>query len=394
MISAVLIAASCGASDGGDVAGSDESDPAATTSSVADTPATVDTESSDGSSPAPDRAVVVDQAQAAADLLIAVAGDESAATRTRLLSSDLGYSVDQIVVAPATARLQTDGVVLNEEGTVLTPAREPGLLLAEHSPASGLRTPPEQLRASDVIDWAGRVEGNDAGTTGLVLLLMLLLDGYSIEQIVDAVIADQAFDDELRLVDEGGRVVPPELPRREYPDWATDGWVEPVPTTAVSERQPGETTPSDDDPELADLVERAAGVYAITDDLTGQLASAYNSPGVEVTDIVTTGELVIEVDGVVSGEFSYAVTQRTEILDAVEIVVQRVEFVLAPTPVELLDDGLAFEAEVTTNVVVAEVDMGAITSTSSGIVDVDLGQIVVSGVFSLEAGDSVRFERN
>ena len=387
----VLVAASCTGTDDGSVANPDRPDPTATTVPISESPALDHTESPRDPSSELDPTAVVDQANAAAGLLIEAAGDESAATRILLLSSDLGYTIDQIIAAAASARLQLDGVVFTDEGTVLAPNRPPILQLEEHATASGFRSPPERLRVSDIVNWSDRSVGDDTGSSALIILVTLLFQGYSFEQVVTAVLTDQALDETFYLVDERGGLVRPELRFTELPDPAADGGANAessVPTATASE-QPDGTTPPERDAALAELVERAAGAYSITDDLVDRIADEFDA-----SSVVPSVELVIDLDGFVSGEATYTLTQRIESRDQPTVViVSVVEFTFGPAPLEARDDGLAFEADVTYGSVVNGNDMGTAALVSNGIVDIDLGQIVVDRIPITGVLEAVRFER-
>lgn len=201
MIVAVLVMAACG--------GASES--SSTTSTSASESVTVGAGAAE---------VVVDE-------LISVMGGENAALAAVLLAGDLGYGVTQIVPAGLEGRLQPDGSILTAGGATVTPYYEPSRMLdndvtGDASDVSGFKAPPRIPLTRAMEAWNA-----SSGTPlhGLVILLMFLEQGYSLEQLVLAALAGDSPDLRansnnsewylaipLRLVDENGEVIEPERP--------------------------------------------------------------------------------------------------------------------------------------------------------------------------------------
>lgn len=178
-------------------------------------------------------------------------GDERTALAAVLLAGDLGYAGDQIVLAGVAGRLQPGGSILSADGTALTPDYEPSEILdddvtGETSEASGFRSPPERLRLSSVLK---RLNQNFDDDRGSLLTILVFFDfGYSLEQIVLAILADGLVQPGKGcLSDENGNVIQPEWsPEERWVGWcraATSTTVSPADTTA-----PGVTTPDATDP--------------------------------------------------------------------------------------------------------------------------------------------------
>ena len=203
-------------------------------------------------SPSESVAASVDAARAAvevsADALISAMGDARAAVAAVLLSSDLGYGVDQIVSAGVENRLQPDGSILSGDGEPLTPDTEPSGLLDDDvtgnpSEASGLRSPPRRIPLSSLLN-------HHDDRVNLVSILLFLEFGYSLEQVVLALLAGDSWTPGTACLEDGnGNVVEPEQSPQE--SWV--GWCRATTTTTTSATStaPGVTT--------LDATEPAAG---------------------------------------------------------------------------------------------------------------------------------------
>lgn len=232
MIAAVLVTAACGSAS----------------------------ESSVGTNTSPSQSVTasVDAARAAAeasaDALISAMGDERAALAAVLLAGDLGYGIDQIVPAGVEGRLQPDGSISSADGTPLTPDYGPSGILDDDvtgdvSEAVGFRSPPERIPLTALMDQFNQLVGGQRGSLMTVLVLYEL--GYSLEQIVVAVLADGSVTGRLCLVDESGNVIEPHRsPTRRWQQ--VDGaWCKGVPNptvTSVGTTAPGVTAPAATEP--------------------------------------------------------------------------------------------------------------------------------------------------
>ena len=234
MIAAVLVMAACG--------GASESSVGTRASSAGSVPALGEAA----------RAAV----EVSADALISTMGDEQTALAAVLLAGDRGYGVDQIVSAGVEGRLQPGGLIMSADGTPLTPDYQPSEILdddvtADASEASGFRSPPESVRLSFVLNHMRQSYDTDRGS--LVAILLFFEMGYSLEQIVLAVLADGSVE-QFRgcLLDENGNVIGPEqAPTETFVGWcnaATSTTVTPSHTTAPSVADP-EGTESLDEPE-------------------------------------------------------------------------------------------------------------------------------------------------
>ena len=165
------------------------------------------------SGPVPANVEAVEAVEAFADALTSVMGDERTALAAVLLAGDLGYGVDQIAPAGVEGRLQPDGSIVNADGAPLTPDYEPSGILdddvtGDASEAVGFRLPPRRIRLTAAINNLNRELGSDRGS--LITVLLLLEGGYTLEQIVLALLADGLVDNESRLIDENDDVIEPE----------------------------------------------------------------------------------------------------------------------------------------------------------------------------------------
>ena len=192
--------------------------------------------------------------EVSADALISAMGDERAALAAVLLAGDLGYGVDQIVPAGVEGRLQPGGSILSADGTPLTPDYEPSGILdddvtGDASAASGFRSPPTRLRLSAVLNRLNQNFDDDRGS--LLTILVFFEFGYSLEQIVLAILADGLVQPGKGcLSDENGNVIQPEQsPTEMWVGWcraATSTTVTSPDTTAplvARHRQPGSGLP-------------------------------------------------------------------------------------------------------------------------------------------------------
>jgi len=193
--------------------------------------------------------------EVSADALISTMGDERTALAAVLLAGDRGYGVDQIVPAGVEGRLQPGGLIMSADGTPLTPDYLPSEILdddvtADASEASGFRSPPTTLRLTVVLNRLRQSFGDDRGS--LVTILLFFEFGYSLEQIVLAVLADGSVEfGRGCLVDENGNVIGPEQsPKDAWVGWckaATSTTVTPADTTAPGVTGPEGTESLDDE---------------------------------------------------------------------------------------------------------------------------------------------------
>ncbi len=381
VLAAALVVASCGADEDTavDPSSTPFGEPAASTTAALELEA-----------PSPEAAALIVEARSISDVLIGATGDESTATIAVLLASDLGYGIGQIVDAAAAGRLQTDGAVLDESGGILPPDSTPLLLLEENSPATGFRSPPGRVGVNKLTQWLGTLYGEKHAP--LVLLTALLMQGYSFEQIVTAALTDQRASLDVLLLDENGDVVQPSGMRWGAPgpnDASQGGSV--VPTTAgpsLDELAGSATTTAV--ATLTELVAQAAGVYPVSQDLVGMILAELP----DATNVVLSGELVIGVDGVVSGELVVSVTETIVVSDGTAVLVSDGDWVFAPTEVEKLDDGLVFESDVVYHGLWNGEDVGTFDFVATGLVDPEIGQILITGLMVTDSIDTVRFERS
>ena len=185
-------------------------------------------ESSEGTSPPPSGSASAsnEPAEMLADTLISALGGERVALATVLMAVDGGYSIGQIVPAGTDGRLRPGGVILDADNAPVSPDDEPSGLLEDDvtggsSETAGLRSPPPRVPLTQVMENMNEHAGSPRA--GLVLLLMLFEEGYSLEQIVLAMLAGDPPDATenargsqwylaipLRLIDEDGNVIEPE----------------------------------------------------------------------------------------------------------------------------------------------------------------------------------------
>lgn len=206
-------------------------------------------------SPSESVAASIDAARAAvevsADALISAMGDARAAVAAVLLSSDLGYGVDQIVSAGVENRLQPDGSILSDDGEPLTPDTEPSGILDDDvtgnaSEASGLRSSPNRVPLSSLLN-------HHDDRVNLVSILIFLEFGYSLDQVVLALLAGDSWSPGTGCLEDGnGNVVEPE----QSPTESWIGWCRATTSTTTTSTTPAATAPG---VTALDATEPAAG---------------------------------------------------------------------------------------------------------------------------------------
>ena len=340
-------------------------------------------------------AATVGAAERIADDITATFGDDTAAFAAVLLAADHGYGLDQILAAASADRLQADGGVTGPEGGIVEADYEPSGSIIDDvsegaSQPSGIRSPPNTRLLSQVISDAGDEFGHGA----LAALIMMLWAGYSPDQIVATLVLDAHVSNDYSLVDDNGvEIEPDRSPFWEdtYSDlddwyWTTldDQSVVPLDSAPGRDGSVVAGTAADAEQErLAKLVEQAAGVYSISPDLVGHLEGLGDVVSVAKPD----GEFVVEPDGTVRGSMLYSIAQGVDGEVTLTTVWDRA---FAEAELAQLDDGLTFTSQATLFVTWNGGDSQEYVETVTGLIDVKIGQLVITGLTEL---DSVRFER-
>lgn len=340
-------------------------------------------------------------ASRAADLMIVQMGDETAALAAALLAADRGYGVAQIVDAGTAGRMAANGVLSATDGSPLVPEFEAPALLVDDLTGTGdgppgFRAQPQRKTLSQVMDSMNESLGDARGS--LVSLLILLANGYSLDQVLLAVLSDGSVGPQGQLLDGSDAFIRPARDqnivwaevlddRIPLPDSVPAAGAE-VDFDAVVDEA---TEPADDrEPSYAELIDMAVGQYVVGPELANDLWSRAD----DVSAVhVGTGVMVVSPDGTVSGELAYEVTTTTETSDGPVTHVWGVDYTFPGATLEVLDDGLTF----TTMATLAASDGGEVYGTwetaAAGLLDPAIGQLVVRGLVVAESIDTVRFER-
>lgn len=372
-------------------------------------------------------------AQPDADLLIDALGDERTAVVAVLVATDDGYSLDQILDAATAGRLTGEGQVLGDDDAPLPAELEPTGAFggtASGAQAAGIRAvpaaPPEGRSPDDVADalYAFMTQG---GQPAITTLLILIDRGYNPPQIIEALLGVWDVRVDLVLLDDDGNVVEPERQSRgeygplpadlasvvaaaETPGTSASTTGPPAAPTTTGAPEPDEvddttsttppTPPTTRPPASGDgagggatgdvdeLVERAVGVYRLTDDLAAVLLSI--SPYVSGVNYAE-GEMVIEPDGTISGSLAWSYTDHVELRDEIVDTSWSVDFVIAPSELTATDDGLVFSSTYSGEICQDAYCVALETPAPiTGVVDVDLGLITAG---PLPPADDVHFQR-
>ncbi len=359
-----LVVASCGSSEG-------EGD-AATTASPATTTAP------------PAGAMPTPSLPDAAAGTIAHLWSDDIATAATFLAVDAGYDLEQIVVAGPAGRLSVNGQIVDADDEPEAPTRPPTALLLDDVTAeyevAGLRSAPMVPLSGVMVRFQEAVEppGREIVYQRLFVLMALLQQGYTLEQIMDALFTAGGLNAELALTDQNGVVVVPADEPYESLALTDEDYDRalPPPTTTTTEPR------SEEEQRLDELVDRAVGIYPITEDLGVHLRGL----GDVISVVPPVGEFVVAQDGTISGSFVYTIVQGVD--DA--RLTSTWDRTLVEAPLTLLDDGLTFTAPVDLLITWNESDTQPYGENLTGILDVDLGQLVLTGFTEL---DSVRFAR-
>lgn len=345
-----------------------------------------------------DRIDLIERAELIADMVIASFSDETTALVAVLLSLDRGYSIEQAVSAALDGRLLDDGVALTDEGDLEVPLAQPLELFIETAdttirPASFARAPLRDGPTSvSPVTEALRASGSRVGLGGLILLLMLVDTGYSLEQIVLAMLSNSdvgAFAGRVVILDDG-RVLTPAQPHGagwliEFGDMYGDRFLGDRPATETSETPAADT----DERGVHELVRAAEGVYRLTGDLEALLLTYPDTIRVNYT----VGQMTVAADGTVSGRLEYSHTYFfEEFLNEPSFELTYTHEITVPaTPLMVVDDGLRFSPDVMWTFC-EDSDCNTFDTRLTGFIDPDLGILVMGPLTTRGSGDVV-FQR-
>ncbi|MGI9646027.1 MAG: hypothetical protein ACR2O6_12030 [Ilumatobacteraceae bacterium] len=313
-------------------------------------------------------------------------GDDDVATAAVFLAFDGGYQLTQIVDAGPAGRLLVNGEIVADDGSPVAPDGEPTALIIDDVTAeyqvAGFRAIPQRPLSGLMVRFQEATEppGKEQIYQRLFLLLALMQQGYTLEQIMTALFAFGGLNDELELTDENSTVVEPADDAIESLELTDEDYERALATTSTA---PPTTEPKSEEELLHDqLVDVALGVYSITPDLGVHLQGL----GDVISVVPPVGEFVVAEDGTISGSFVYTIVQGVD--DA--RLTSKWDRTLVEAELTLLDDGLTFTAPMDLLITWNESDTQPYVENVTGILDVDLGQLVVTGFTEL---DSVRFAR-
>lgn len=365
-----------------------------------DLPPTEDADVDDGAAAneeGVDRIDLIERAERIADAVIASFADETTALVAVLLSLDRGYSIEQAVSAALDGRLLDDGVALTDEDDLEVPLAQPLELFIETAdttirPASFARAPLRDGPTSvSPVTEALRASGSRVGLGGLILLLMLVDTGYSLEQIVLAMLSNSdvgAFAGRVVILDDG-RVLTPAQPHGagwliEFGDMYGDRFLGDRPATETSETPTSDT----DEREVHELVRAAEGVYRLTGDLEALLLTYPDTIRVNYT----VGQMTVAADGTVSGRLEYSHTDFIEMRTEPSFEVTWTSEITVPaTPLSVVDDGLRFSPNAIWTFC-QDSDCNTFDNRLTGFIDPDLGILVMGPLTTRGSGDVV-FQR-
>lgn len=376
VVAAALVVASCGSATETETETGDPQPSSASAGTV---------EARDGSGGVDEEVGRIATVQEAAAATIAQFGDDDVATAATFLALDAGYDVAQIVEAGPSGRLLVDGSIVDTDDTAVVPARTPPNLIIDdvtaHGAVAGFRQTTQRPLSSVMVRFHETVEPPDKEMIyqRLFVLMALMQQGYTLEQIVNALFTLGGLDDELRLTDAGNRVVEPDEEPFASLELTTEDYDRAWTTTTTTTT---ETPKTDEEQQLDVLIERAVGVYSITQDLGTHLQGL----GDVVSVVPPTGQFVVADDGTISGSFAYTIVQGVD--DA--RLTSSWDRTLVEATLTVLDDGLSFSAPMDLMITWNEGDQQPYVENVSGIIDVDTGELVVTGFTEL---DSVRFTR-
>ncbi len=314
-------------------------------------------------------------------------GVDDAATAATFLALDAGYLLPQIVDAGPAGRLLVTGEIVAADGSPVAPDGTPHDLIVDDLTAddqiAGFRQVPQQPLSLVMVRFQEAAEppGRSVIYQRLFLLLALTQQGYSLEQIMDALFTNGGISPELELTDQDDQVIDPADEPYESLELTDEDYERALATTSTA---PPTTEPkSEEEQRLDELVEDAVGVYPITEDLGIHLQGL----GDVISVVPPVGEFVVAEDGTISGSFVYTIVQGVD--DA--RLTSKWDRTLVEAPLELLDDGLTFSAPMDLVITWNESDTQPYVEDVTGILDVELGQLVVTGFTEL---DSVRFAKS
>lgn len=373
------------------------------TEGAEDAPPTEDADADEGAATDDevDRIDLIERAELIADMVIASFADETAALVAVLLSLDRGYSIEQAVSAALDGRLLDDGVALTDEGDLELPLAQPLELFIETAdttirPASFARAP-LRGRSNSVYSVTAtlRTSGSRVDLGGLILLLMLLDTGYSLEQIVLATLSDSdvavyPLTGRTVIVDDDGRDLPPA--ERHGAGWLIgfddlERHLEELQAATATERS---ESPTDDTGErgVHELVRAAEGVYRLTGDLEALLLTYPDAIRVNYT----VGQMTVAADGTVSGRLEYSHTDFIEMRTEPSFEVTWTSEITVPaTPLSVVDDGLRFSPNAIWTFC-QDSDCDSFEWPVTGFLDPDLGILVMGPLTTRGSGD-VMFQR-
>lgn len=385
------------------------------------------------------REVSADEAAAAIERVDALAAavsvafdDDVAGFAAALLAQDRGYSLDQISDAAKVGRLVANGDVVEGDGSPTPPAGTGAKLLvddrtggsapdeaAQNRDASGKRI----VKISEIVGPIN--EGSKQEGLGVFLTMFMALEtGYAPDQVITQILAGGNvvfvdFEDQkdtvnptspfvMLLLDEHDRVIKPGL--GDFSDVSfplsglTGHQIVSDPEPQASGAEPASTPSTDAEPadveaasELDARVQAAAGAYLIDPETATVIEQATpGEDGVEIS-VDVSGQIVIGGDGSVGGQLRYRVTKTVATLADDYHTWRWEEITLEPTTLSVLDDGLYFDAISTIaggwgadNI---EDKLGTYSDRhAQGYVDVDLGQLVVTGVRVSPAVDTTHWQ--
>ena len=326
--------------------------------------------------------------QKAAEATVARLGDDDMATAATFLAIDAGYDLGQLVDAGPAGRLLLNGEIVTDDGSPVAPANAPtGLILddvtADYQVAGFSPIPDRPLSALMVrFEEAAEPPGKEAVYQRLFILMALIQQGYTLEQIMTGLFTLGGISEWFELTEADGTVVEPAQAPYESLQLYDDDYERAYATTSTSTPPTSEGPVADEEQQIAELVERAVGVYSIAPDLGAHLQGL----GDVISVVPPDGEFVVAEDGTISGSFIYTIVQGADDFR----LTSKWDRTLVEAPLTVLDDGLTFAAPMDLIITWDGGDTQPFVEEVTGILDVDIGQLVVTGFTEL---DSVRFER-